>query len=938
MAQTERLARKENALFWRYTRRYLLAMSLVGGAILLGAFQINQALELNRREGAIISTASTQQRLAQQLVLLPERIEAETNNYSRNLTLDVARNAVNEMRAGHDFLVNGHGDDVPPAADSDALNNLYETGGLNLNQNVERLLDAYDFYLDDPDAGQEAVRVASFNAENFLLILLERAVELHTAASEAKIDHAITLHRFWFTIALGLFGFIILFVFRPLARNAAKTVVAMSAEIDEGANLLSKSFKIAKLGHWRLVSPYSEKAWFSKELIDLLALDLDEGAHPRKLLQLGKDVIDPLSNHGAMNRVWNTGLPDVARSTFQKPNGDVIELLIHLDAELDSLGNVEAVVGVVKDDTAEAQAERALVKSYDTIERKSNDLIEAQRLGKLGTFRLPLGSNRVGWDESAYFLMGFDPSEFDPCIENIGRLYLDDGFARITALKENVVQTGETQSVLVQARTGSGAVIDLQIQFKLQVDDQGEPAALFGTMQDVSVERAAARELEKLAFFDGLTGLANRTLFNRELSRVSADCADGDQRAALLIIDLDHFKEVNDTLGHQAGDELLGIVGSRLTQIFADIGFVARLGGDEFAVIVENYPSKNDIDQLCKDIIKNISIPATLSSGMVQTNASIGVALAATNSSQPDELFSFADLALYSSKAQGRGRASYYAPSFSKALEVRTSLAAKIRSALDHNRFEAHYQPIVDVATQTVSGFEALLRLPTDDGKYIPPSQFIPIAESSHLIADLGSFILHEACRAAQSWLADGQPRRTISVNVSAAQIWHGDLEQVVVSALDQSGLDPQLLCIELTESVFVADNFDKLDEILCRLKSRGIQLALDDFGTGYSSLGYLNRLPFDILKIDRMFVTNAHVSAEKRKMLRGVFSLAKGLDLKVTAEGIESQEEFELVRGLGCDVAQGWYFSRALPSDDAILRAEQLDQQSCVQIGAVAV
>ncbi|MEP2424717.1 MAG: EAL domain-containing protein, partial [Tateyamaria sp.] len=248
-------------------------------------------------------------------------------------------------------------------------------------------------------------------------------------------------------------------------------------------------------------------------------------------------------------------------------------------------------------------------------------------------------------------------------------------------------------------------------------------------------------------------------------------------------------------------------------------------------------------------------------------------------------------------------------------------------------RFEVHYQPLVDIRTQTVCSFEALLRLPNGDAGYIPPSEFIAVAESSHLIADLGTFVLHKACEGAQSCVASGQPRRTVSVNVSPAQIWHGDLKQVIDSALNASGLSPDLLCLELTESVFVADSIERLNGILCRLHQRGIRLALDDFGTGYSSLGYLTRLPFDILKIDRMFVSKAHASAEKRKMLRGVVSLAKGLDLKVTAEGVETAEELNLVRDLGCDTIQGWYFSKALPNAQALVNAERIDTQRSMTI-----
>lgn len=923
--------REDSKLYWRYTRRYLFAMGLVACAIMLGAFNVNQVLELNRREGDVMMVASTQHSLAQRLILIPDRIASENNPYSEGRIISRAREAVHEMRAGHYFLMNGDGAIAPPISASKQLLELYTSDVLGLDRDVTRFLDSYERFLDDPDANWAAINLERVNAENFLLISLTRAVELHSVATEERLAGAIDLHRFWVAVALALSAFVVACVFRPLARSAASAVAAMSTELDEGSNLLSRSFEIAKMGHWRVMRHREDAVWLSAEIIELLDLDVDEGFYPLSVLQLDEAHFGGKAKKCSIKSVFETGEQTVARSQFSKPNGDIIDLLIYMDAEFDVSGEVVGVVGVVKDDTAEAEADRALKASYEVIERKSRNLMEAQLLGNLGTWRQSVGSSSMECDHSAYQLLGIDPKVSVITADSVAGFCVDDAYKRLIKLKEKVIETRVPQSDTIQVLRGDGVVRDLHVRFKLETNEQGKSVAVFGTLQDVSKERAAARELEKLAYFDNLTGLANRTLFTRELDRISNACARGNQKAALLLIDLDHFKEVNDTLGHQAGDELLGIIGHRLTKIFKDVGFVARLGGDEFAVVVENTVSKKEIDTLCNAIIESVNLSASLSLGVVQTNASIGVALAPLHSSEPTELLSFADLALYSSKEQGRGRACYYVERFSKSLETRISLGSEMRSALDESRFEAHYQPIVDIKSQMVCGFEALLRLPKGDGGFIPPSQFIPVAESSHLIADLGSFVLHRACSEAQSWIDADHPRRTVSVNVSAAQIWHGDLEQVVDSALSASRLDPTLLCLELTESVFVADNFERLNGILCRLKERGIKLALDDFGTGYSSLGYLNRLPFDILKIDRMFVSNAHTSVEKRNMLSGVIGLAKGLDLKVTAEGVELKEEMKLVRELGCDAIQGWYYSKALPGPRAVVNGRRIDAQRAI-------
>lgn len=913
----------KRALVWRYTLQYLFAMSLIVCAIIIGAFQIGHALEVNRIQGEVIKTAGAQQNLAQQLVLLPDRVAIETNTYKTTRYFTAIRETMEKMRAGHDFLMTGNQKATPPAQATPELEVLYNR---TIDRALNRLLTAYDAYLSDPTANRAGVDVERVNAENFLFYSLDLAAELHTQDSENKIADAIALHQFWVIISLLLIILVVVFVFRPLAKDAGTTVAKMRAEIDVSASLLSRSFRVAKMGYWRAESSAARQLWLSKELIDLLDLELNEGFHPRSILQADEGDAKERNLHDAITRTWSTGRNSIFRAQFTKPNGQIIDMLIHMEPERNLKGEVIGIVGVIKDDTSEAESGRALLKSYKVIERKSSALLEAQNLGKLGTWRQPLGRNKSEWDDSVYELMGLSRETFVTTIENIQSRYVDDARDLIVETHRKVIKTGKPQSLTIQTRHGDGSLIDIHLRCKLQKDEDGNPIALFGTVQDVTSERSAARELEKLAYFDELTGLANRTLFTRELQRVSDAAAKTEQQSALLLIDLDHFKEVNDSLGHQAGDQLLGIVARRLTKSISSDGFVARLGGDEFAVIIEGYESIEALDDLYRNILIALSQPATLTLGVVQTNASIGIALAPLHSAAPNELLRFADLALYSSKENGRGQACYYEPSYSDILENRVSMSSKVRQALENNGFEVHFQPMVAMETGKVTCFEALVRLPKEDGGFIPPSEFIPIAESSHLIADLGSFVLHEACKEAQSWIDSGLPERCISVNISAAQLWHGDLESVIDQALNASGLDPRLLCIELTESVFVDDYIGRLEGILTRLKARGIQLALDDFGTGYSSLGYLNRLPFDSLKIDRSFITNADVNVEKRKLLQGVVNLGKGLELKITAEGVETQDELNLVRELGCDEVQGWFYSKALPGHHAVVQASRID------------
>ncbi len=912
-------------------------MALVAGLIILGALQIDAALDVNRVKAKIINTASKQLSLAQRLVLLPDRIAAETNTYIRDRALQSVRVAIDEMRAGHRFLTHGFDDVPPPAFETEALRNLYSPDGERLDEQVRDFLEFHEAFLENPDIDQNVIIFHRTNAENFLYFSLERASSLHTAHAEAEMLRAIELHRLWVFLALALIICVCVVILRPLAGDAAQAVASVGAQLDERTRLLSRSLSIARMGHWRATNASGEWVWFSKELIELLGVDLPEGTHEFSLFDDHITTPDDIAHEKveikrAYRQVWTTGMPEVLRFQFRKPDGSMIDVLLVMEAERTAQGHVVGVVGVVKDETEKRAAEKALKESYDVVELKSRHLVEAQRLGKLGTWRRPLESHFVHLDESTYDILRLDPTTFESTVKNLRRVYPDEDRARIAELNRKVIETGLPQSVTVRARRGDGKMIDLNVRSKLERDQNGTATAVFGTFQDVTKQRETERELERLAFYDSLTGLANRALFSRQLSRICDTATQSGAPTVLFLIDLDHFKEVNDTLGHEAGDQLLGIVGQRLSKVLPDDASVARLGGDEFAVLLEGENTKTELEHFARALIDQISKPANLSHGIVQTSASIGIAAAPNDSSDPNELLRFADLALYASKEQGRGRYSHYEHALSTALGSRISLSAEIRMALDERRFEAHYQMIVDAQSEAVTGFEALLRLPKPGGGFIPPSEFIPVAESSHLIADLGDFVLHEACREAQDWVQSGLAERTVSVNVSAAQFWHGDLEHVIDHALSVSGLDPKLLCIELTETVFAADNIDRVGGILGRLKARGIQLALDDFGTGYSSLAYLNRLPFDKLKIDRMFVTHAHANAEKKNMLRGIVSLAKGLNLKVTAEGVETLEEFQMVRDLGCDDVQGWLFGIALPAHQAVEEADLIDSKQNAQ------
>jgi len=438
--------------------------------------------------------------------------------------------------------------------------------------------------------------------------------------------------------------------------------------------------------------------------------------------------------------------------------------------------------------------------------------------------------------------------------------------------------------------------------------------------ETLSEIRKRDHELEKLAFYDPLTGLPNRTLFCRALEDNLNRCKGIGADGGLLLLDLDRFKEVNDTLGHAAGDELLVKVADVIGRAVAKDHFLARLGGDEFAIIVPECGHPSKLGRLASKVIDAVSGSVALERGDVAIETSIGIVLFPRDGTTANDVLRNADLALYQAKEEGRGRFEFFRPEIYAAVQHKTELARELRSAVSANiGLSLHYQPQIDLATGRVTGFEGLIRWNHPTLGNIPPSAFIPIAESTRLIGDLGLWVLRQAATQAKAWLDAGEPPREVAVNMSAAQIRLVDVVQQIAAVLEETRLPPHLLCIELTESL-LADNAEgRVRTMLMGLKALGVKLALDDFGTGYSSLGYLTRLPFDKLKIDRVFVDGVDKSDRARELLRGIVALGRGLGMTVVAEGAEKHGEVDILRQFGCDQAQGFVFARPTVAADAL-------------------
>jgi diguanylate cyclase (GGDEF)-like protein len=428
--------------------------------------------------------------------------------------------------------------------------------------------------------------------------------------------------------------------------------------------------------------------------------------------------------------------------------------------------------------------------------------------------------------------------------------------------------------------------------------------------EDITQRRRQEEEITHLARHDPLTGLANRALFREQLQQALTRLVRG-QGFAVLCLDLDHFKSVNDTLGHPIGDALLKQVGERLLGCVRHGDLVARLGGDEFAIIQAKVRDSAQTETLGQRIVDTIGRPYEIDGHRVDVGTSIGMTLAPRDGDDADQLMRNADLALYRSKSDGRNGFSFFKPEMNDHLQVRRSLEVDLRKAIDEEELELHYQPIVSLATQTITGFEALLRWQHPTRGTIPPSEFVSLAEEIGLISDLGAWAMQRACNQAARWPTPVN----VAINLSPLQIKR-NLIETVLQALAASGLPPQRLELEITESVLLQDSQNTLS-VLHQLRQLGVRITMDDFGTGYASLSYLRSFPFDRIKIDRAFVSGVEHTEESRAVVSAIVSLAERLGMKAIAEGIETYEQQRVVTECGCTEGQGYLFGSAMPAGD---------------------
>jgi diguanylate cyclase (GGDEF)-like protein len=645
---------------------------------------------------------------------------------------------------------------------------------------------------------------------------------------------------------------------------------------------------------------------------EVLTLGPPDVQHPDDCARLMPEFIQAMTLDGRWDGDMRHLLPD----------GEVVWARISaMVTARDEKGAPLRSIGILLDMT---QARRA-----DAQARENAEMLKlGQQVGRIGTVRRDIVNNVIRVESSMREIMALpDGDEPIPTADWL-ELILPEDRDRVAAEMRHANENNDKEiSLNYRAncpRTGRLRYIELRARYIF--GPEGKAVSSIGVAIDVTQRREAEQRLAYAAHHDSLTGLPNRSLFRIRLEEALARARRG-IGFALLCLDLDRFKEVNDTLGHPVGDRLLDAAAKRLRQELRDTDTLARLGGDEFAIIQATLLEPGEAAALARRLIASLSAPFFIDGQEIVVGVSIGIALAPRDSGEAESLLSAADMALYRAKSDGRGVWRYFEPAMNRRMQERRQLEIDLRRALEEQQFEVFYQPIMDVASRRVKTFEALLRWRHPERGLLSPDLFIALCEEIGLIVPLGEWVLRRACADAMHW-----PREIgLAVNFSPVQIQSRHLIELVSSALRESGLNPRRLEVEITENVLIKDKEATL-AILNALKALGVRIVMDDFGTGYSSLGYLQTFPFDKVKIDRSFTCELDQSRKSNAIVRAVADLCECLDMSVVAEGVETEAQFAALRREGCSQAQGFLFSRpvaahALPALLDHLHADKLPE-----------
>jgi diguanylate cyclase (GGDEF)-like protein/PAS domain S-box-containing protein len=618
---------------------------------------------------------------------------------------------------------------------------------------------------------------------------------------------------------------------------------------------------------------------------------------------------DVALDHG-LRACWSTPIVDAA--------GDVLGTFALYYASVrrpsdNELELVEVAAGIA---AIVLERERALERAAheaserEEIDRRYKTLVEQLPL-VIYADALDTQSSNLFTSRQIEDLLGYSTQEWRSDSGLFVRLLHPDDRERVLAAHEQTHRTHEPLSLEYRLRSRAGHDVWVRDEGVVVKDELGTPLHLQGYLLDISAEREAEEQLRRQAQYDPLTGLANRAHFNERLEHAVATQRRAGRKTALLFVDLNSFKSVNDRFGHHTGDAVLRTLARHLDGVVRGGDTAARLGGDEFAVILQGIGDPHDASAVARRLQQALADPIDVDGKLLRVEASIGIAIG----DEPQTLLKEADAAMYRAKANTGLDFAFFDPDLDEVALVRFRRIGELADAVERNEFTLHYQPIVTLASEEVEGYEALLRWQHPVLGELLPREFIPLAEASGLIVSIGRWVLGQAC-AEITRLGESRGREfDVAVNVSAHQLQHPEFVEHVQEALEASGLEPCRLVLEITESVLV-DTADA-EARLALLKEHGVKIALDDFGTGYGSLAYLQRLPVDIVKIDRSFTAAVDTHPPAEALLRAIIGLADALDMRLVAEGIERPTQARLIRRLGCADGQGFHYGHPVPMSD---------------------
>ena len=556
---------------------------------------------------------------------------------------------------------------------------------------------------------------------------------------------------------------------------------------------------------------------------------------------------------------------------------------------------------------------------HDIIERQAADLDvqkrifdEVSTLSKLGAWTRDLRTGTFDWSDEMYALHEVGP-DFALTAESIASFYQPDDFLRLKRLVEESDRTARPYTFEGEMVTAKGNHRYIRLTAQVQIEN-GVAIRRYGTKQDITSERLRTEEITRLAERDSLSGLHNRRFFENHLKNLSRGRGSDADPVHLLVLDLDGFKDVNDSHGHAAGDHILNVTAERLRASSFEDALVARIGGDEFAIVLKGGATMQLRLALAERIVDAVAEPIPWMGHTIELTISIGIASRATGDAiDPEELLLEADLALYAAKDAGRNRAVHFDSSLRVAANRRFQVLKDVKAALNDDRFELYYQPKVRLRDKTLCGFEALIRMNDRDGKIIAPGAFAEALVDPKLGVEIGNFVIRSALDQAERWDAEGISFGSIAINLSAAQFRDTSIADFILREISARSLAPHMLEIEVTEGVFLSRTSKTVLEVCRKLKQSGVRIAFDDFGTGFASLTHLMEYPVDIIKIDRSFVSTLTQRSNSAAIIQAIIGMSSAMGLMVVAEGVETEAQAEFLIERGCEYAQGYHYARPL-------------------------